>query len=265
MTCTIAFTRHRHQADDRQGEPRTRWPPPTPTITSSHEPRACSLSTHWGAGFGGSEACDEDRGLPAGKWSQSGACGSGWASIAPVMMMSLGWRRVDGPVAPSAGEDLFEEVPDLGLERGDLLVVDDGAAVEREDKVVAGRDRLFEEVSSAAGAGSSLSVAARACSRTRWKERNVKAARSAGASGSGGRGFRSRRPPRRRSLPSALFAVASDRDRGGGEDAFAIGRGVTSRSLRGAAHVCRCFRHRGSDRARWRPEARFGRLSVISG
>ena len=57
----------------------------------------------------------------------------------------------DGPVAASAGEDLFEEVPDLGLKRDDLLVVDDGAAVEREDEVVAGRDRLFEELGECRG------------------------------------------------------------------------------------------------------------------
>jgi hypothetical protein len=63
-----------------------------------------------------------------------------------------GGARSDRPVAPSAGEDLFEEVSDLGLKCGDLLIVDDGDAVEREDEFVVGRDRLFEEVLECRGA-----------------------------------------------------------------------------------------------------------------
>ena len=39
------------------------------------------------------------------------------------------------------------------MKRGDLLVVDDGAAVEREDELVAGRDRLFEELRERRGRG----------------------------------------------------------------------------------------------------------------
>ena len=51
----------------------------------------------------------------------------------------------DGPFPAAADKDLFEEVSDLALERDDLIVIDDGAGVEREDKLLAGRDRLFEE------------------------------------------------------------------------------------------------------------------------
>jgi hypothetical protein len=51
----------------------------------------------------------------------------------------------DRPVAAPAGEDLLEELPDLGSKRDDPLVIDDGATVERQDELVAGRDRLFEE------------------------------------------------------------------------------------------------------------------------
>jgi hypothetical protein len=52
----------------------------------------------------------------------------------------------DGLVAASAGEDLLEQLPDLGAERDDLLVMDDGAAVEGQDQLIAGRDCLFEEL-----------------------------------------------------------------------------------------------------------------------
>jgi hypothetical protein len=37
------------------------------------------------------------------------------------------------------------------LKRGDLLVMDDGAAMERENELVAGRDRLFEELCECCG------------------------------------------------------------------------------------------------------------------
>ena len=80
--------------------------------------------------FGGSEACDEDRGLPA-------------SELVPVCRVrewlgehrsgddDVDRRRVwsDGPLAASAGEDLSEEVSDLGLNRGNPFVLDDGAAV----------------------------------------------------------------------------------------------------------------------------------------
>jgi hypothetical protein len=68
----------------------------------------------------------------------------------------------DGPVAASASEDLFEQVPDLGSKHDDLLVMDDGAAVEREDEFVAGRDRLFEELCERRGG---RLVAQRGCAR----------------------------------------------------------------------------------------------------
>ena len=96
---------------------------------------------------GSSEACDEDPGLPVGE-------------LVPVTCVRewLGEHRsgdddVDGrgvwsnrPFAASAGEYLFEEVSDLGSYGDDRLVMDDGAAVEREDELVAGCDRLVEEL-----------------------------------------------------------------------------------------------------------------------
>ena len=156
--------------------------------------------------FGGSEAGDEDSGLPAGELVPVG-CVREWLgehrSGDDDVVGGGVWS--DGPVAASAGEDLFEEVSDLVLKRGDLVVVDDGAAVEREDELVAGRDRLVEELRECRGG---RLVAQRGGARVLQDE--VKGAPASaplggrGASGSGGRGFRSRRPPRRRSLPSAL-------------------------------------------------------------
>ena len=111
------------------------------------------LPSAWGGSrartwwVGGSEACDEDSGLPAGELVPVG-CVREWLGEhrSGDDDVDRGGVWLDGPVAASAGEDLLEEVPDLALERDDLLVMDDGAAVEREDELVAGRDRLFEEL-----------------------------------------------------------------------------------------------------------------------
>jgi hypothetical protein len=46
-----------------------------------------------------------------------------------------------------------------------------------------------------------------------------------------------------------LLAVAPDRNRGSGEDAFPVGRGVTSQSLHGGLWLSGCFGHPGGDRA----------------
>ena len=154
----------------------------------------------------GSEACDEESGLPT-------------RELVPVSCVRewLGEHRPgdddvdrggvwsDGPVAASTGEDLLEEVPDLGLKRDDLPVMDDGAAPWR-GRISSLRAAIVcsKNCSSVSATGWSLSAAGRACCRTRWKERNVRAAKRPDVSGSGGRGFRSRRPPRRRSSPSAL-------------------------------------------------------------
>ena len=100
------------------------------------------------------------------------------------MMMSIGvasGRMV--PSTSSTSEDLLEKVPDLGLKRDDFPVTDDGAAVHGKDQLIACRDRLFEELLDCLGAGASLSAAARACRRTSWKERNVRAVRRAGRVG----------------------------------------------------------------------------------
>lgn len=95
---------------------------------------------------GGSEAGDKDSGLPAGEWVPV-SCMREWLGEhrSGDDDVDRGGVWPDGPVAASAGQDLLEEVSDLALERDDLLVMDDGAAVEREDELVAGRDRLFEE------------------------------------------------------------------------------------------------------------------------
>ena len=102
--------------------------------------------------LGGSEACDEDPGLPAGELVPVGRVRerlsehrSGDDDVGRFGV------RADGPVAASAGEDLFEQVPDFGLKRDDLLVVDDRAAVEGQDEFAAGRDRLFEELGQCRG------------------------------------------------------------------------------------------------------------------
>ena len=152
----------------------------------------------------------------------------------------------DGPVTASAGEYLLEEVSDLGLERDDLVVMDDGAAVEREDELVAGRDRLFEE--SRKGRGGRLVAL---CGGTRVLKDEME-----GAEGQRGQEGRARRvvavdgsDPNTGLLGDRchrdFLAVAPDRDRGGGEDAFAVGRGVTSQSLRDGLCLCRCFGHPG--------------------
>src|ERR1700727_544444 len=93
------------------------------------------------------EACDEDSGLPPGELVPVGSVrewlGEHRSGDDDVVGGGV-WP--DGPLAASADQDLFEEISDLALKRGDLLVVDDGAAVEREDELVARLDRLFEEL-----------------------------------------------------------------------------------------------------------------------
>jgi hypothetical protein len=54
--------------------------------------------------------------------------------------------RSDRPVAASPGKNLLEQPPDFGPKRDDLLVIDDGATVKRQDELVACRDRLLEEL-----------------------------------------------------------------------------------------------------------------------
>ena len=105
----------------------------------------CFAAEVWG--IGGSNACDEDSGLPAGElvtvrylWERLGEHRSGEDDVDGDDVFS------DGPLVASAGQNLFEEVSDFGLKRADLLVVDDGAAMEWEDEFVAGGDRLFEEL-----------------------------------------------------------------------------------------------------------------------
>ena len=156
--------------------------------------------------IGGSEAGDKDSRLPAGE-------------LVPVsgVRERLGEHRSgdddvdrssvwpDGPVAASAGEDLPEEVSDLALEGDNLLVMDDGTAVEREDELVAGCDRLFEKPGE--GRGGRL-VAPRGGTRV-FKDKVEGAERQRGQQGRPRRVMAvegsdpDARPPRR-SLPSGL-------------------------------------------------------------
>src|SRR5580658_3411071 len=96
---------------------------------------------------GGSEACDEDSGLPAGELVPV-SCVREWLGEhrSGDDDVDRGGVCADGPVAASTGEDLLEQVPDLGSKRDDLPVIDDGATVKRQDELVACRDRLFEEL-----------------------------------------------------------------------------------------------------------------------
>ena len=184
-------------------------------------------------------------------WSQSAACGSGWASIAPVMMMSIG--VASGRIVPSrrprartCSSSFLISVRSATI----FLVIDDGAAVEGEDQLVACRDRLFEELLECRGG---RVVAMRGGARVLQDELE-------GAQSQRRQEGRARRVVAvEGSDPDARLvgdrrhwhsvAVAPDRDRGGGEDALAIGCGVTAQPPRDAPCLCRCFGHPGDDRA----------------
>jgi hypothetical protein len=207
---------------------------------------------------GGREACDEDCGLSAGELVPA-SCGRerlGEHRSSDDDVVGGGvWS--DGPVAASAGEDLFEDVSDLGLKRDDLVVMDDRAAVEREDELVAGRDRVVKELRECCGG---RLVAQRGGARVLQDETE----RAPGESGEEG-GARREVAVDGSDSDSCLvgdrrhrhfLAVAPDGDRGGGEDAFAVGCGVASRSPRGASCVCRCFGHPRDHRASSETDAR---------
>src|SRR5471030_1154996 len=93
-----------------------------------------SRSREWWVG--GSEACDEDSGLPAGELVPV-SCVREWLGEhrSGDDDVDRGGVWSDGPVAACTGEDLLEQVPDLGLERDDFLVIDAGATVKGQDEL----------------------------------------------------------------------------------------------------------------------------------
>ena len=136
---------------------------------------------------------------------------------------------LDGPLVASAGQNLFEEVLDFGLKRADLLVVDDGAAMEWEDEFVAGGDRLFEELDE----GSRGRLVAQ-CGDPCVLEHEVEGAQRQRCEEGAACGLVAVEgsDPGTRLLGDGChrhsLAVAPDGDRGGSEDGVAIGRGVTA-------------------------------------
>jgi hypothetical protein len=135
----------------------------------------------------------------------------------------------DGPVATSAGKDVFEQVADLGPQPDGRLVEADGATVQGEDEIVAGRDRLLEEALERVG-GRPIAVGGGACvvkdeavGALRQGRHEVRACRVVAVQGAdpdpgvvGDGGHRH------------LLAFVLDRDRGSCEHAIAVGCRVAS-------------------------------------
>ena len=200
-------------------------------------------------------------------WSQSAVCGSGWASIAPVRMMSLGVAsgrmvRSRRPRARICSRRVLISLWSATI-LSSLITGPPWSGRTNSSRAAIVCSRNW---ASAVGAGSSLCAAARACSgrgeRSAVSARlRARARRVVAVEGS---------DPDARLLGDCchrhFLAVAPDRDRGGGEDAFAVGRGVASQSRRDGLCVSGWLGHPGGDRASSRDTgSRSVRSQIISG